>query len=73
LVSALIFIELRGISYDELMESMMFDMRYKTALDLELVDEVPFSRATLFNFQNRILEHELQTGINLTHFADKQL
>ena len=65
LVSALILKELRGISYDELMESMMFDMRYKTALGLDLIDEVPFSRATLFNFQNRILEHEMQTGINL--------
>lgn len=65
LVSALILKELRGISYDELMESMMFDIRYKTALGLDLIDEEPFSRATLFNFQNRISEHELQTGINL--------
>jgi hypothetical protein len=65
LVSALILKEIRVLSYDELMESMMFDMRYKTALGLDFIDEEPFSRATLFNFQNRILEHELQTGINL--------
>jgi len=32
LVSALILKELKGISYDELMESVMFDLRYKTAL-----------------------------------------
>jgi hypothetical protein len=65
LVSALILKELRGISYDELMESMMFDLRFKTALGLITLDHVPFSRGTIFNFQNRILEYELQTGINL--------
>ncbi|MBW6492924.1 MAG: transposase [Lentimicrobium sp.] len=65
LVSALILKELKGISFDELMESVMFDLRFKVALGLVSIDEVPFSRGTLFNFQNRILEHEQQTGINL--------
>ncbi len=65
LVSALILKELKGISYDELMESVMFDLRYKTALGLASISEVPFSRATLFNFQNRILKYELQTEVNL--------
>lgn len=65
LVSALILKELKGISYDELMESVMFDLRYKTALGLTSIGEVPFSRATLFNFQNRVLDYQLQTGINL--------
>ncbi len=65
LVSALILKELKGLSFDELMESVMFDLRFKVALGLASIDEVPFSRATLFNFQNRVLEHEHQTGINL--------
>jgi hypothetical protein len=65
LVSALILKELKGISYDELMESMMFDMRYKTALGFVNIDEEPFSRATLFNFQNRILQYQDESGINL--------
>lgn len=43
----------------------MFDLRYKTALGLSSIGEVPFSRATLFNFQNRVLEYELQTEVNL--------
>jgi len=50
---------------DELMESVMFDLRFKTALGLSDIGEVPFSRATLFNFQNRILDYGQQTGINL--------
>ncbi len=65
LVSALILKELKGISYDELMESVMFDLRFKAALGLANIGEVPFSRATLFNFQNRVLDYELQTGTNL--------
>ncbi len=65
LVSALILKELKGLSFDELMESVMFDLRFKVALGLAKIDEVPFSRGTLFNFQNRVLEYEHQTGINL--------
>jgi hypothetical protein len=65
LVSALILKELKGISYDELMESVMFDLRFKTALGPADIGEVPFSRATLFNFQNRLLEYQQQTGLNL--------
>lgn len=65
LVSALILKELKGISYDELMESVMFDLRFKSALGLSDIGEVPFSRATLFNFQNRLLDYQEQTGLNL--------
>jgi hypothetical protein len=65
LVSALILKEFKGLSYDELMESVMFDLRFKTALGLSGIGEVPFSRATLFNFQNRILGYGQQTGLNL--------
>jgi len=65
LLAALILKEHKGISFDELMESVMFDLRYKIALGLERISEVPFSRATLFNFQNRMLEYEKLTGINL--------
>ncbi|HED37100.1 MAG TPA: transposase [Ignavibacteria bacterium] len=65
LVSALILKELRGMSYNELMESVMFDLRIKVALGLVNIDDIPFSRATLFNFQNRILNYENKSGINL--------
>ena len=65
LVSALIYKEWKGMSYNELMESIMFDLRTKAALGLSTIEEKPFSRATLFNFQNRLLEYEQKTGINL--------
>ena len=65
LVSALILKELRGISFTELYQSVMFDLRMKTALGLENIDDVPFSMSTVFNFQNRLLEYEKETKINL--------
>lgn len=78
LVSALILKELRGLSYDELMESIMFDLRFKIALGLQSIDETPFVRSTLFNFQNRILHYQEQTKINLfekvfDNLSDKEI
>ncbi len=69
LVSALTLKDLKGISYDELIESVMFDLRFKTALGVVSIDDMPFSRGTLFDFQNRILAYEQQTGINLIEQA----
>jgi hypothetical protein len=65
LVSALILKERKSWSYDEMMESIMFDLRTKAALGLSSIDTKPFSRATIFNFQNRLSEYEEKTGINL--------
>ncbi|HNQ59383.1 MAG TPA: transposase [Bacteroidales bacterium] len=50
LVCALILKELKGISYDELIEGVVFDLHFKTALGLSWIGDIPFSRATLFNF-----------------------
>jgi hypothetical protein len=65
LVSALILKERKSWSYDELMLSIMFDLRTKAALGLSSIDTKPFSRATMFNFQNRMAGYEEKTGINL--------
>ena len=62
LVSAIIMKELKGISYDELMESMMFDMRFKVALGLFSIDEEPFSRATLFNPEGSGQDFRIRTA-----------
>jgi len=65
LISALILKERKSWSYDELMASIIFDIRTKSALGLSSIDYKPFSRATLFNFQNRLSDYEQATGINL--------
>ena len=65
LVSALVLKERKGWSFDEMMGNVMFDMRTKVALGLSRLDEKPFGRATIFNFQNRLGEYEQKTSINL--------
>jgi hypothetical protein len=65
LVSAIIFKEIKGWSYNELIDNVIFDLCTKAALGLSNIGERPFSRATIFNFQNRIQAYEKETGINL--------
>jgi len=78
LVSSLILKERKSWSFNELIESICFDMRTKLALGLSRLDEIPFSKATIFNFQKRILSHYQETGIHLleqtfNNLTEKQL
>ena len=56
MITAIVLKERKGWSYDEFMDSMIFDLRTKSALGLISIEENPFSRTTLFNFQNRIAD-----------------
>ena len=73
LVSAIILKEIKGWSYNELIDSVAFDLRTKAALGLSEIGEKPFSRATLFNFQNRIHNYEEETGVNLIEMVFNNL
>ena len=65
LVASLILKERKGWSFDELVEHVMFDLRTKVALGLSKIDDVPYSRGTIFNFQNRLEQYKSDTDINL--------
>ncbi len=65
LISALVLKERKQWSYRELMSSIMFDLRTKVALGLSSLDDKPFGYVTIFNFQNKLSEYMLRTGINL--------
>ena len=65
MVSALILKELYCWSFEELFANMDFDLRARLALGLTDMDKSSFCRASLFNFQNRLLKYHLKTGINL--------
>ncbi len=65
LISAIVLKERKSWSYQELMSSIMFDLRTKAALGLSSLDDKPFSYGTIFNFQNKLLEYQQSTGINL--------
>ena len=73
LVSAIILKEIKGWSYNELIDNVIFDLRTKAALGLSNIGERPFSRATIFNFQNRIQKYEQETGINLIELVFNNL
>jgi hypothetical protein len=65
MVASLILKEHKGWSYEELFGQIDFDLRTRTALGLSNLDDTPFCPATLFNFQNRLSGHYLQSGEDL--------
>lgn len=64
-VGALILQSVKAWSYNELFEHIDFDLRTRRALGLTDLEEQPFSSATIFNFQNRLMDHYVKTGENL--------
>ncbi len=65
LVSSIILYNKRGWAVKELFKHIDFDFCVRYALGLHDPDESPFSRATFFNFQNKLHDYEVKTGINL--------
>jgi hypothetical protein len=62
MVASLILKEHNCWSYEELFGQIDFDLRTRTALGLSDLEETPFCPATLFNFQDRLSAHYLQSG-----------
>lgn len=65
MVSALILQSRKAWTYEQLFDSIRFHILVRLALGLDNLHEMPFSVATLFNFQNRLNDHFVKTGINL--------
>jgi Transposase DDE domain/Transposase domain (DUF772) len=65
MVGALILQSHNRWSYEFLMRQVRFDLLTRAALGLTTLDEVPFCEATLFNFQNRMLSYQIETGTHL--------
>ncbi|MFA4853445.1 MAG: transposase [Bacteroidales bacterium] len=78
LISAILLQHRQKLTYEKLFDSIKFNLLTKTALGLQTLDEVPFSEASLFNFQNKLNAYFIETGINLLervfdHLTEKQL
>jgi hypothetical protein len=73
IVGALILKELRGQTDDELLESLLFDVRYQRALHTEGFEEQPMSDATLKRFRKRCLTYETEHGVDLIGDCVKDL
>lgn len=65
MVSSLILMSRRQWTYEELFKQIQFNILIRVALGLDSIDEMPFSPATIFNFQNRINDHFVKSGENL--------
>lgn len=65
LVAALILLHTRGWTYRELFKHIDFNLTTRVALGLWDLETTPFSRATLFHFQNRLTAYWVETGENL--------
>jgi len=73
MVSALILMNRRTWTYEELFKQIQFHILVRIALGLDTLDEMPFCPATLFNFQNRLSNHFTITGENLLEQVFDQL
>jgi len=67
IIGAFIIKELAGDSDDELLESLLFDIRYQYALHTTHYKEQPLSDRTLGRFRERCNAYELETGKDLLH------
>lgn len=66
-IGALLIKELTGLSDDELLASLMFDIRFQYALHTTSFIEQPLSDRTLGRFRARCNAYEEETGIDLLH------
>ena len=65
IIGALLLKELLGLTDDEIVESLMFDIRFQYALHTTSFEEQPLSDRTLSRFRERCLTHEAITGTDL--------
>ena len=66
-IGALLIKELTNLSDDELLESLMFDIRFQYALHTTSFAEQPLSDRTLSRFRARCAAYETEHGVNLLH------
>jgi hypothetical protein len=67
IVGTLILKEVLGVTDDEMVQALMFDIRYQYALHTTSFAEQPLSDRTLSRFRARCLAYETETGIDLIH------
>lgn len=67
IVGALILKEALGDTDDELVESLMFDVRYQYALHTTSFEEQPLNDRTLSRFRARVLAYETEHDVDLIH------
>lgn len=67
IIGALIIKEMFGLTDEEMVETLPFDIRFQYALHTSSFDEQPLNDRTLGRFRARCNAYEEQTGIDLIH------
>ena len=67
------YYKIAGLTDEEMIESLMFDIRFQYALHTTSFKEQPLSDKTLQRFRKRLLEYENKTGIGLIHETMKTI
>ena len=65
IIGALLLKEMQGLTDDEVVEALMFDIRYQYALHTTSYKEQPLSDRSLGRFRERCLAYETETGNDL--------
>ena len=65
IVGSLLLKEMFGLTDEELLESILFDVRFQYALHTTSFDEQPYSDRTPSRFRERLQCYETETGIDL--------
>ena len=73
IVGSMVLEELMGLTDEEFMDSLLFDIRFQYALHITSFKEQPASDRTFSRFRRRCLTYETETGIDLIHDTVKEL
>lgn len=66
-IGSLILKEMFNLTDDELLASILCDIRFQYALHTTSYDEQPFSDRTLSRFRERLYNYHVETGIDFLH------
>lgn len=64
-VGSMLLKDMHGLSDEELLETMLFDIRFQYALGLTSCSEIPYSDRTPSRLREKLLLHEMETGEDL--------
>jgi len=73
MVCGLFLKEKLNLSYDEFFKNLKYNLLLRVSLGLFSLGKIPFCRATLFNFVNRMKAYQDEHGINLFEQVFKEL
>lgn len=65
LVGSLILKHLNNWTYNELFKQLSFNLLTRHAIGIQTIDQDIYTEASIFNFQNRMIDHFVSTGVDL--------